>query len=269
MSGNGISAIVDFDRYPIADLARPEARAVIADCQQQLAASGLCLLPGFLRAEALAVVVEEARALTPEAHRTEHWRASERGDGSAAAGTLPHETRASMASIAYDRLAPTSPLGRLYEWDGLAAFLTAVFEGTELYRCADPLVSCMVTLCREGDELGWHYDPNDGVVSLLLQSPESGGSFEFVPGLRSAPDAEARELALLEGGEDGLLRPPIAPGTLSLFNGRNALHRVAPVHGATPRIMALFSYAAESGYVFDEDIHRKFFGRTVKQGVVS
>lgn len=269
MSDNGISAIIDLERYPIADLTRPEAGAVIDDCQRQLAESGLCLLPGFVRADALAAMSEDARRLTPQAHHTEHWRASERGDGSPEAGTLARATRASMASIAYDHLTEGSLLRRLYEWDGLAAFLTAIFDDAHLYPCADPLVSCMMTLCRDGDELGWHYDPNEGVVSLLLQSPDSGGAFEFVPGLRTAQDAEAKELALLEGGEEGLLRPPIAPGTLSLFNGRNALHRVAPVRGEAPRVMALLSYAAEPGYVFSEDIHRKFFGRTAQQGVSS
>lgn len=44
-------------------------------------------------------------------------------------------------------------------------------------------------------------------------------------------------------------------------NGRNALHRVSPVQGDRSRIMALFSYVAEPGYVFGYDIHRRFFGR--------
>jgi len=263
MNDDGIAAIIDLERYPIADLARPEARALIDSCHRQLAENGLCLLPKFLRAEALEVMVEEARALAPEAHHTEHWRASEHGDGSPGAGTLPRATRASMASIAYDRLAANSPLRQLYEWSGLEAFLTAVF-GSDLFHCADPLVSCMMTLCRDGDELGWHYDPNDGVVSLLLQSPQSGGAFEFAPALRTKPDAEAHELALLDGSDEGVLRPSITPGTLSLFNGRNSLHRVASVHGRKARIMALLSFAAEPGYCFSDDIHRKFFGRTAQ-----
>ena len=58
-----------------------------------------------------------------------------------------------------------------------------------------------------------------------------------------------------------LVRPPIAPGTLSLFNGYRSLHRVAPIPGPGARIMALFNYMAEPGYVFSADIHEKFFGR--------
>ena len=28
---------------------------------------------------------------------------------------------------------------------------------------------------EQGDEFGWHYDTNDGAVSLVLQSAEEGG----------------------------------------------------------------------------------------------
>ncbi len=124
------------------------------------------------------------------------------------------------------------------------------------------MVSCLMTVCRDGDELGWHYDPNDGVVSLLLQAAEQGGGFEFVPGSRG-PDtaATARELAILEARDRGILRPDLEPGTLSLFNGHRSLHRVAPVGPGRERIVALFSYAAMPGYVFSPDIREKFFGR--------
>ena len=57
----------------------------------------------------------------------------------------------------------------------------------------------------------------------------------------------------------------LAPGTLSLFNGHRALHRVAPVTGRRPRIIALFSYAAQPGYIFSDHIHQRFFGRRLEQ----
>jgi len=39
-----------------------------------------------------------------------------------------------------------------------------------------------------GDELGWHFDGADSVVTLMLQAPTAGGQFEYVPMLRSADD---------------------------------------------------------------------------------
>lgn len=211
------SEIVDLARYPIAEPASTEARALVAACRKQMAAGGLCLLPGFLRAEALAAMTAEAVALLPAAHHTEHWRASRHGAGDQAAGTIARKTRASIGAIACDRITAASPLRALYKWPALTDFVAAVLGGRPLHRSADPLVACMLTVCRTGDELGWHYDPNDGVVSLLLQDSEAGGDFEFAPGVRDArPDPAAAELAVIEGRAGRLLRPVLAPGTLSL-----------------------------------------------------
>lgn len=263
----GIAAIVDLERYPIADLASLAAQSVTDGCHRQLGETGLCLLPEFVRTAALATMAEEARGLAPAAYHTEHWRASVHGDGGPDAGTIPQATRASIAAVAYDRLPADSLLRRLYEWDGLTDFIAAALNGGPLYRCADPLVSCMVTVCRKGDELGWHYDPNDGVVSLQLQNADAGGAFEFAPRIRAAgpeangPEANDIEFAVIEDRYAALVRPRIAPGTLSLFNGHRSLHRVAPITGTGTRIMALFNYMAVPGYVFSGDIQEKFFGR--------
>ena len=262
-----LSRIVDLERYPIAELGSPEAQSLVEACRGQMAETGLCLLPDFVRKEALARMAEEARRLLPSAHRTEHWRASGHGSGGAGSGTIPRATRASIGAIAYDRIAAPSPLRVLYEWDGLTDFVAAVLDSSTLCRCADPVVSCMLTVCRRADELGWHYDPNDGVVSLMLQQADAGGAFEFAPGVRSAaPDAGEAELAVLDGCYPKVVRPELSAGTLSMFNGHGSLHRVASVTGTRERIIALFNYMAEPGYVFSEEIQRKFFGRVAFTG---
>ena len=155
----GLPQIVDLERYPIADLRRPEAQSLIEACRAQMSENGLCLLPSFVRSEALAQMVEEAKRLLPSAHQTEHWRASEHGSGGAG-GARKRSTRASIGAIAYDRIATGSSLRALYEWDGLTDFVAAVLDRSPFYRCADPVVSCMLTVCRAADEFGWHYDPN-------------------------------------------------------------------------------------------------------------
>ena len=265
MAQAGLSEIVDLERYPIAELDSPEAAALIGDCRTRMAMDGLCLLPGFVRPEALGQMVAEANRLLPRAYRCEHWRATAHGAGGADSGTIPRATRASMGSIAYDLIAERSPLRRLYEWDGLTDFVAAVLGRAPFYRCADPVVSCSLAVCRETDELGWHYDPNDGVVSLMLQAAEVGGAFEFAPGVRfSAPDASEAELAVLDGRYPEVISRDIEPGTLSMFNGHEALHRVAPVAGARERIIALFNYMAEPDYVFSPEIQQKFFGRVAQ-----
>ena len=266
LSLSSISDIIDLERYPIVDLTTTAAQSVISACHKQIAQNGLCLLPNFILPSTLNNILEEAGSLAPAAHRTEHWRATLNGVDSDQTSTLVKATRACMGSIAYDRLGADSALRQLYEWDGFTAFINAVLNNNKrtFYRTDDALVNCMLTVLNEDDELGWHYDPNDGVVSLLLQAPEKGGEFEFAPNIRApSPQAEEHELAVLGGGYEALISHPIQPGTLSLFNGHRSLHRVAPVSGQRERIIALFNYAEKPGYQFRGDIHRRFFGRTI------
>ena len=92
-----LSWIVDLERYPIAEPASPEAQALVSECRGQMDEVGLCLLPGFLRLEALGEMVAEAERLLPGAHHTEHWRASEHGPSGAGSGTIARVTRASSS----------------------------------------------------------------------------------------------------------------------------------------------------------------------------
>lgn len=263
MSGAAdLTGIVDLDRYPIAD---PAGRALVEDCRRQLHETGVCLLPGFVRQAALATMIGEARELAANAHHTEHWRSLDHDLNTNHDGPTPRATRASIGAVAYDCMPSDSLLRGLYESDDLTAFIAAALNVDVLYRCADPLTACMLTVAGQGDELGWHYNPNDGVVSLLLQSAVGGGGFEFAPGSRDHGAATpALENAILEGRHDGVVRLPLEPGTLSLFNGHRSLHRVAPVAGDQPRIIALFSYSDQPGYVFSDKIHLNFFGRQLR-----
>ena len=71
-----IAAAIDFERYPIAPLAGARAQALAGGCRAQLAATGSCLLPGFLTAEAVATMAAEAVAIAPLAHRKPGGRGS-------------------------------------------------------------------------------------------------------------------------------------------------------------------------------------------------
>ena len=114
----------------------------------------------------------------------------------------------------------------------------------------------------EGDELGWHVDNADFVVTLMLQPSISGGAFEYVPMLRSADDPSPHGVrALLTGDRAGVRELSPAPGTLALFRGRLSPHRVTPVSGPIPRINAVLSYASQPGAMLSAAARRIFFGR--------
>jgi len=64
-----IAAAIDLKRYPIAPLDVAPGRALARRCRAQLAASGACLLPGFLMPDAVARMAAAAASIAPLAHR--------------------------------------------------------------------------------------------------------------------------------------------------------------------------------------------------------
>jgi hypothetical protein len=239
-------ALVDTGRYDLDDVEFQES------CHRQLAAQGVCILPGFVRSSAIPTLVEECDRLAPFGHR------------SLVQGTpylaLPDESYPpdhprrtlvdnSLEVVAYDLFPADSTLRALYESDRLLAFVEAVLQRGSLFRYADPFGALNLAVMRAGDELGWHFDQTDFVVSIALQSSQSGGDFENAAQLRRADDECEEDVAAVLRRElaERIRVEPMTPGTLMLFNGRWSMHRVTPIVGETPRYVALLAYDTKPG----------------------
>jgi hypothetical protein len=261
-----IVAAIDIERYPVHDLASPAANALIADCRRQLAATGSCVLEGFLTAAAVAAMAAEARLLAPLAHRMPNSRSTAYLEAPDESYPEDHPKRrlqrTAVGAVAYDLFPPGSLIRRLYEWDGLLAFCELALAKPRLWRYADPLGGLNLAVMADGDELLWHFDQTDFVVSLLLQPSARGGRFEYVPNIRSATEPNfARVHALLDGRRDGVIELDLAPGTLALFEGRNSIHRVSPIEGDLPRLIALLGYDTKPGTMSSDGLKQRRYGR--------
>ena len=68
--------------------------------------------------------------------------------------------------------------------------------------------------------------------------------------------------ALLQGNpEHDPITLAMEPGSLVLFRGHNAIHRVTPVAGSTTRILVVFAYNTEPGIALSESARKTFYGR--------
>lgn len=256
---------IALERYPISDLETPAARVLVERCRRELAAGGYCELPGFLTPVGLSDLAGEAAGLAPLAHR--HSGASSPYLEIPSPDWPPGHPRLTfgpyaLGAVAYDLIPEGAKLRALYESEGLIQFLAGCLGVERLYRYADPLGACNVAVMGDGDELEWHFDQTDFVVSIALQSPESGGDFECVPAIRSAADENYDAVAaVLAGKGDSVVRLPFRPGTLLLFQGRYALHRVAPVRGPRDRLVALLGYDTQPGTISSELLQKARYGR--------
>lgn len=114
---------VDLDRYPVGDLAGRGA-AVVARHAEELRTTGVSILPGFLRADAVPGLVAECDALAAGAHHQDVQGTPylELPDPGAWPAEHPRVrwSRSSVHTVAYDRFdAGTSALRALFESDEL------------------------------------------------------------------------------------------------------------------------------------------------------
>jgi uncharacterized protein (TIGR02611 family) len=258
--------LIDLGRYPVTDLDSPRAQAVIAEERRRLEDRGVSIMGGFLTAEAVARLCEEADGLAPQAHFSEARGTPylERPDRSFPEG---HPRRAaehsSLRALAYDLFPATSALRALYEWDPLMEFIGAVLGRRPLYRYADHMGALNLAVMIEGDELGWHFDQTDFVVSIALQDAESGGDFVNARHIRDDGDEHYDDVAQVLRGEshDSIELVPMTPGTLMLFAGRNSMHRVTPIAGPLPRYVALLAYDTKPDTVSSDQLKLARYGR--------
>ena len=260
------AAMVDLAGYPIVDLETPAARDLVARCRHQLEGFGALTLPGFIRAEAVGPLAEEGRVLAPLAYEysedhTCYFEPANRAFPSA--HPRRHMLHSVKGGVAADRIGTDTMLGRLYLWDGLLNFIAAVLGEARLYRHADSMAALNINVFATGQQLNWHFDRADFAVTLSLQAPEAGGSFEYVPRLRGPGDENYDGVSrTLAGGRKGVRRLAFPPGTLAVFRGHHALHRVTPVRGPRSRLAAVLSYVREPGVRFTPYAQKLFYGRS-------
>jgi hypothetical protein len=258
--------VVDLARYPINEAASQGCRDLVRDCQDELRDRGVAQLPGFLTPGAVSQMTAEADRLAGRAWASDqsHTAYFEPPDESAGAdhprALLQHSAK---KAIAYDLIPPGAPIRRLYESDDLTGFIAAVLGKHALYRSADPLDALEIAVFGDGDELGWHFDNSEFSVTVMYQEPDSGGHFDYRPWLRTGDDQNYPGVQkILHGDLDGVTRLPASPGTLAVFRGQHALHRVTPVSGPRPRINSVLTYGEHPGMKLSELTQRLFYGRT-------
>ena len=265
-----IEQLIDLGRYPIHQLDSNAGRDLVSKCQRSLADTAGALLPDFVRPDALTRMAREAEQLVEVSHRYDRPREAFLGHPRFGDGDLDefgdlkkrlHDNRYNQ--VLNYQIPNDSDLRALYLWPDLTEFVRRVLNQDNLFPSQCPHLALTMKIAFEGDQDGWHYDPNDGVVTLQLQTPDAGGVFEYAPYIRSDDDENYQGVARLFDSPDTeatRLRP--AAGTFMLFNGSRSMHRVRQV-GRTrrPRIVAIFSYDGNPDMVFSQsyvDLVRSF-----------
>lgn len=255
-----LTDVVCLDQFPL------HSGKFRAECKHTLDENGVLVFHSFLQPTATA-------SIRREGERNQHLAYYTASDHNIY--LKPTDTRfpdhhprnrpvtSSKGCITTDQIPAESVLRTLYDAAEFREFLCAVLGEDRLYEYADTLSSINLHYASKGQELGWHFDNSSFAITLMIQTPEDGGVFEFVKDIR---DADKGEMNYEISGEvlDGKIATKtlsMEPGALVLFRGRNSIHRVTPTKGNRTRMLVVLAYNTEPDIALSESARMTFYGR--------
>ena len=255
-----LSSFIDNVKHPL------ESETYRLKCKEILDKEGVLVLKRLFQEKIIQKILKEAESQEHLAYYcvNKHNVYLESFDNSYSSNHARNRNIVSSKGCITDNQVPTdSPLRILYNSDEFKSFLCSVLGEKSLYKYDDDLSSINIHYANEGQELGWHFDNSSFAITLLIQKPEDGGSFEYIRDFR---DFENNEMNY-EGVTDlldGKCTPKILsmePGCLVLFRGRDAVHRVTPTIGNRVRVLSAMAYNSKPGVQLSETARKTFFGK--------
>lgn len=269
-AAEALAQVADTERYPLAEPDGAGWNATVSRTRDELAKSGCCVLPDFIRPALQDELRTECSEIAPSAHYDVETVNAYNIDVDT---PLPdgHPGRITVergnAFVARDRIPADTIIQRLYSNGLFQRFVASCFGLPRVHELDDPLSGLVLNVVKPGMEHPWHFDTNEFTVSLLTQEPDGGGVFEYCPNIRSAERENFGDVRDVLTGRGGHLvrRLTLRPGDLQLFKGRYSLHRVGTVRGDTARHTAIFAYSERPGVIGSVARTRQLFGRVLPQ----
>jgi len=257
--------LINLDRYPIdaIDRARDE---LVNQTRAALTHDGCAVLKGFLSDKGILALKTEADSVSSKGHRSFN-RTNPYFTQDDPALPMEDPRRAffdrSNNFIAADNFSSSGPLRSIHNFPAFDPFIRDCMDEDKFFRYADPLADVIINMANSGNGFPWHFDTNNYTVTLAIQNAELGGAFEYAPNIRVNGENFSEVRKVLDGNSETVVKLDLEPGDLQLFRGRYSLHRVAPIHGVTPRYVAIFSYVEEADMVATPERCKQLYGRAL------
>ena len=150
-------------------------------CKSQLVRNGVLVLENFLNSETLKDLKYEAQKIRPHAYfcYQKHNAFLLETDISLPKKHIRNlEQVSDKGCIPHDKIPYTSQIRSIYESNEFRKFLEGVLE-ERIFPYEDKLSSININYYEKGQQLGWHYDNASFAVTLMIQSADKGGNFEY------------------------------------------------------------------------------------------
>ena len=156
-----LSEIVDVARYAIDPASGAEYDALVDSARAGLAESGVCVLEGFVRRDAIdrivaSVAPREASAFHKVKQHNVYLVADDPSLGEHHVRNAKETT--TSATLGYDHLSDIAELETLYRSPEMIRFVAACLGFDQLHPYEDALSQINVLFYPPGTSLGWHFD---------------------------------------------------------------------------------------------------------------
>lgn len=250
MDQAAIYDLIDLDRYPLDKLSSQDGSQLTETIRASLNKNGSCSLTGFVKEAVIKQMAAEAETLQQLAYAgptevSPYFFNYDLGKGSEIAEDHPlkRKGKRNLSQVATDLIPENHLLCRLYYSSVITDFLSQVLQ-QPVYRNQDKYQSLNISMMNNGGCQQWHFDSGPMVTTLLLQAPEAGGVFEYVPELRSDENENFEEVRkVLDGDLSRARQIKLEAGTFSLFRGHYSMHHVTEVQGDQTRIQAILGFS--------------------------
>jgi len=261
-----VMRLIDQERYSITLSQHSAMNATVAKARDDLARLGCARISGFIRTGMHPTLVAETDQLARSALYSK--------DTYTPYGTPPDDNfpkghprcrthRTTSGNVTRDLIPNDFWIQCLYQDKKFQNFIAQCLDAEQIFEFADPMRGLTVNVMTQDTSLGWHFDANEFVVSLMTRRADHGGLFEYCPTIRSPGNENYASVeAVLDGSRDQVQVLDLQVGDLQIFKGRYALHRVTPVHGT--RHTVLLGYSRNPGFIGSVDSTMRVYGRVMQ-----
>jgi hypothetical protein len=261
--------VVDIEHYPVNAPSSTTYHELVATARERLAVDGCVRFSQFILPKWQGQLLEETDALAAKAlfSSEEYTPYGTSADLSFPVGHPRRSThRTTSGSVTRDLIPETTLIQSLYRSAQFQSFIANCLASDEIYPFRDPMRGLIINAMSNDTSLGWHFDANEFVVTLMTKHADSGGEFEYCPNIRQSGDENFSAVQAIRDGKRELVKVlDLQVGDIQIFKGRFALHRVAQTFGQ--RHTVIFGYAREPGYIGNVDSTMRVYGRVMQEHI--
>ena len=256
-----INHIVNFNLHPI-----NVSSTYLHACKNKLKNNSVLQLNNFLLPKSLKQIQNEANSLQSKAYycaQNHTVLLNKKNNDLDINDPCNIEVQSDKGCVPHDLISSKSDLAQLYNSIDFIQFLESVLGVNKIYPYKDTLSSINYNYYEKDQQLGWHFDNASFAITLMIQSPDSGGIFQYINEGRDFEKnfVDKKIIKSVLNDNYPVEHLTVNPGTLILFYGRNYLHRVTPVTSEKCRILVTLNYNLEEGIELSENARLTFFGR--------